>query len=232
MLYNVKNEYYYDKGKRGLALERIQEKMSFSEFSPLPTKENILKKMNGLRTYYNAQRSKVAITMESGTSTDSVHKVKWQFYDRLDFLRDQVTPRRTLCNINENVDGVIATQQEKRSRKGGYDPSSVLIQEATSALRSIAQKSPPPPPQPLIAKSPDVHFGETVAQLMGEISDGAGKDMLKREIQRLIYQTKYSNGQFGSNPVSPNDESQHFDRRQTYFPSPSPTSRRNFTKTL
>ena len=75
------------------------------------------------------------------------NKVKWQFYDSLDFLRDQVTPRRTLCNINEKVDVVIATQQEKRSRKGGYDPSSVLIQEATSALRSIAQKNPPPPPQ-------------------------------------------------------------------------------------
>ena len=57
MLYNVKNEYYYDKGKRGLPLERIQEKMSFSEFSPLPTKENILEKMNGLRTYYNAQQN-------------------------------------------------------------------------------------------------------------------------------------------------------------------------------
>ena len=124
MLYNVKNEYYYDKGKRGLALDRIQENMSFSEFSPLPTKENILEKMNGLRTYYNAQRRKVAITMGSGTSTDSVHKVKWQFYDSLDFLRDQVTPRRTLCNINENVDVVISTQQEKRSRKGGYRPNS------------------------------------------------------------------------------------------------------------
>jgi hypothetical protein len=46
-LYNVKHAHYHDKMKRGLAIERIRENMSMMEFSPLPSKEQILDKMNG-----------------------------------------------------------------------------------------------------------------------------------------------------------------------------------------
>ena len=74
-LYDIKNKYYYDKTKRGLAVDRIWDDMFAMEFNPLPSKENIVEQMNGLRTYYNAQRQKVESSKESGTDTESVYKV-------------------------------------------------------------------------------------------------------------------------------------------------------------
>ena len=100
VLYDIKNKYYYDKTKRGLAVDRIWDGMSAMEFNPLSSKENIVEKMNGLRTYYNSQRQKVESSQESGTDTESVYKVKWQFYSSLHFLKDNVTPRRTLSNMD------------------------------------------------------------------------------------------------------------------------------------
>ena len=47
----------YDKRKQGLPVDRIWDGMSAMEFNPLPLKENIAEKMNGLRTYYNASES-------------------------------------------------------------------------------------------------------------------------------------------------------------------------------
>ena len=57
VLYDIKNKYYYDKTKRGLAVDRIWDGMSAMEFNPLPSKENIVEQLNGLRTYYNAPES-------------------------------------------------------------------------------------------------------------------------------------------------------------------------------
>ena len=59
VLYNVKDTHYHDKNKRSLALERIWDAMSAMEFFPMPSKEQIHEKMNGLRTYFNVQRNKV-----------------------------------------------------------------------------------------------------------------------------------------------------------------------------
>ena len=45
---------------------------------------------------------------------------------------------------------------------------------------------PPPPP-----KSADVLFSEMVGKLLQNIPNGASKDMLKIDIQKMIFQTQY-----------------------------------------
>ena len=51
----MKDDDYYDKGKRNIAVERIWDNMSGKEFFPLPTCGQIIEKMNGLCTYFNTQ---------------------------------------------------------------------------------------------------------------------------------------------------------------------------------
>ena len=100
LLYNVNSPNYHDKTKRLLAVERIWDGMSLMEYNPMPTKEQILDKMGGLRTYFNVQRNKVESSKQTGSSTDTVYKPKWQFYECLQFLMDMVTLRRTTSNLD------------------------------------------------------------------------------------------------------------------------------------
>ena len=53
-LYNVKHDDYDD--KQGTAFERIHEHKPAREFYPLPSRAQIVEKMNSLRTYYNTQQ--------------------------------------------------------------------------------------------------------------------------------------------------------------------------------
>ena len=55
---------------------RIWDGMSAMKSNPLPSKENIVEKMKGLRSYYNAQQQKLESSKESGIDTESGYKVK------------------------------------------------------------------------------------------------------------------------------------------------------------
>ena len=46
ILYNAKHSDYFDKHKRNMALERILDELSLREFNPLPTKDQIMEKIN------------------------------------------------------------------------------------------------------------------------------------------------------------------------------------------
>ena len=199
ILYNVKDPAYHDKGKRNLALERIWDGMSAMEFQPVPTKDQILEKMNGLRTYLNVQRNKVVSSKQSGTTTDAVYKRKWQFYESLSFLQDMVTPRRSYSNLDDDEETFpLRINGPRRKKTVPETPAHEMMKEATTVLKSISQKTSSsretPPPR---SKSGDEHLGETVAKLMSEVPDGMSKDLLKLEIQQLIYQTKHNSSYSG-----------------------------------
>lgn len=59
--------------------------------------------MKNLRTYYSKELGKVKDSQKSGAGTDDLYKSKWPFFNRLEFLRDQVIPRRTTSNLNNSV---------------------------------------------------------------------------------------------------------------------------------
>ena len=138
VLYNIKNPEYHDKAKRNLALERIWDGISIMEFQTFPTKEQILEKMNGLRTYFNVQRNKMESSKESGTSTDAVYKPKWQFYDSLLFLQDMVAPRRTFSNMDDDDVNTIPFRinRPRRPKKTVETPGHELMKQATIVLKN------------------------------------------------------------------------------------------------
>ena len=49
---------YHIKEKRRVAVERLRTKMLADGIDPAPTCEDVVKKINNLRTYYNAERNK------------------------------------------------------------------------------------------------------------------------------------------------------------------------------
>ena len=114
-----------------------------------------------------------------------------------------VTPRRTYSNVDSTDDDLIfqtpvpQRSDSRRSKKQVENPAAEVMKEATSVLKSLSQRNQvkenlPPPQQPMTpGKSSDEFFGETIGKLMAEIPDGMNKDMLKLEMQNLIYKTKY-----------------------------------------
>lgn len=64
------------------------------------TAEEVKRKFNSLRTYYNKELKKVQSSKKSGTGTGELYISGWIYYDALDaFLKHQVLPRRTLSNM-------------------------------------------------------------------------------------------------------------------------------------
>ena len=63
VLYNVNDKDYHDKNKRNGALKRITSAISESGTNLSPSADQILDKMNTLRTYYNTLRHKVMISL-------------------------------------------------------------------------------------------------------------------------------------------------------------------------
>jgi len=76
-----------------LALGRIQENMSAREFYPLPSIPALLAKMDSLRTYYQSQLKEYRASLGgTGKSAKKVFKIKWKYFESLEFLSDSATP--------------------------------------------------------------------------------------------------------------------------------------------
>ena len=59
ILFDCTHAEYHVKEKRRIAVDKIRQKMvSDYEIDPAPSSEDIVKKMNNLRTYFNAERNK------------------------------------------------------------------------------------------------------------------------------------------------------------------------------
>ena len=115
-----------------------------------------------------------------------------------------VTPRRTYSNFDDDEETFpLRINGPGRKKTVPETPAHEMMKEAATVLKSISQKAsssreiPPPPPPPPQSKSGDEHFGETVSKLMSEVPDGMSKDLLKLEIQQLIYQTKHNSSYSG-----------------------------------
>ena len=202
VLFNNKDPSYSDKRTRGVAMERIYNCMLEKGYNPMPTKEDLHDKMNNLRVYFNVQKNKVESSKGSGGATSSVFKPTWKFYDELEFVRDMVNARKTFSNIGEDEDLLMESisgsrRKDRKKSQPIPNPAVDVMKEATSVLKNLSQRtnslgdSDVPSTVTSQSKSLDDFFGETIGKLMQEIPDGMNKDMLKLEIQNLIYKTKY-----------------------------------------
>ena len=111
---------YHMKDKRKVALDQICQKLgSVHGISPVPTSDDLLKKMNSLRTYYNAKRNKEKASRSTGKGADEIYDSVWQYYESLQFLNDNVAPRSTHSNMRWLDQGaappLLIHDQEKRA---------------------------------------------------------------------------------------------------------------------
>ena len=89
------------KEKRRNCINAIIASLDDQSVTPLPTYEEVHRKLDALRTYYVAEENKIDQMKVSGAGTSDIYKRGWQFFDRLSFLSDNVTPRATISNVGK-----------------------------------------------------------------------------------------------------------------------------------
>lgn len=96
-LWLVKSKDYHDRNKRAAAYMKLTEKLK--EIEPNATKDDVLKKINSLRSNVRKEKKKYKESLKSGASTEDIYKPTLWYYDLFDFLGDEDTPRKSLSNV-------------------------------------------------------------------------------------------------------------------------------------
>lgn len=154
-----------------------------------------------------AEKNKTEQSKVSGSGADDVYKSKWQYFDRLSFLADNVTPRGTSSKVVGKkrassaqgggtggsasqdcaYDIESAAPSAKSTRKIETARTNQLIEDAINVLNRPVEK-----PKPVETnKTGDQLFSEMICKQLETMNEGQEKDFLKMNIQRLIYEAKY-----------------------------------------
>ncbi|KAK7503444.1 hypothetical protein BaRGS_00005365, partial [Batillaria attramentaria] len=158
-------------------------------------------KLDTLRGQYVRELHKETASKKCGAGADDVYKSRWKFFDKLDFLRGVVTPKKTISNLDttnkengpatsaesgqENGDLPVVAPPAKRPRKQEF--MSCII-AAVDVIKSLQlQKSATSAPQPQ-DDDEDVWFGKTVAAKMRKIQNEDVKVEVKYKIEKLLVQ--------------------------------------------
>ena len=149
LLYNVNHPQYHLKEKRRNCINKIISELDDALVYPLPSYDDVLKKINALRTYYVAEKNKIEQSKASGAGINDVYKSKWYFFEQLSFLSDNITPRTTHSNLdNRNKRSESCAYQatnppsSKASRKMETNKTNELIETAINVLNRPRTATP------------------------------------------------------------------------------------------
>ena len=81
------------------------------------TTQQITKKLTDLKNYYGGQRRMTEGSKTSGAGSDDVYVSVWKFYEKLEFLSDAFTPRKTKSNAIEEDDDTPYVNAKRPSAK-------------------------------------------------------------------------------------------------------------------
>jgi len=191
LLYDSKHEDYADKNKKLAAMEEIANAISTSS-------DNVLKKMNSLRTYYNKVRqSFVASQQKYGSQSEIVSTPNWPYYEPLSFLNYASNARvlKQTCN-NNNIDETSSDDLTNNimltdNRKELKDTPQNHRSEFNARCETMREKVHTSTSHCLsTSKSEDEIFGDLIIASIGKIPDGEIKDELKISMQQLILQAR------------------------------------------
>ena len=206
-LFDSSHKEYHLKDKRKITVEQIRRKLeSDDQIDPAPSDDDIVKKMHNLRTYFNAERNKEEASKSTGKGAEDLYESQWQFYKQLAFLSDNVAPRTTHSNIQKLDRAADAPTHSKKSRKNEPDTSDKLAGALIDYMKRPSQEPAKPTeasPPAKVQKTPGMLFGELVAEIFDDIPKGYHRDMMKMEVQKIMYETKYraelnQSGDFGT----------------------------------
>lgn len=171
--------------------------------------------MGSLRTYFGKEVGKERNSKITGTGRKEVYTSKWPFFKSLQFLRDNITPRKTTSNMDpiiiademsesgtsnsnlgvdevENtpppdVESCVFNINNPPSSKSKRKKAAELEEELlTTCLQELKKPRNEPVPRP---EDADSAFGNYVAKQLKKIPEGYDKEMMKIEIQNAIVKT-------------------------------------------
>eukprot|EP00794_Sanderia_malayensis_P016261 gene16261-17905_t len=202
VLFDVSHPEYHLKDKRRIAIEKVIGQLEERGVDPVPSWEETNRKMNSLRGYFVAERNKVHQSKASGAGTNDAYKVRWQFYESLQFLADNINPRRTESNVasqgqvdrgtenrTEYAYPVQNTPSSKSTKKTEAKMTNELLETAINVLK---RQRPAAVSEKVEERTANKVFSELVWKMLQEIPDGVKKDMVKIDIQRQLLHAKHS----------------------------------------
>eukprot|EP00794_Sanderia_malayensis_P017913 gene17913-19690_t len=203
LLFNVNHPQYHVKERN--CILKIISNLEDSDVTPLPSYEEVQRKINALRSYFVAEKNKTEQSKVSGSGASDVYKSKWLYFDRLSFLADNVTPRGTNSNVGKRTSAAL-TQDNPNSEANAYDVECAPSAKASKkmeilktnqlldkAIRVLNEPAPFEKPKPVESFTADQLFGDIICKQLQTMQEGQMKDLLKMNIQRLIYEAKYPN---------------------------------------
>lgn len=198
--------YFYAKDYKDKAIEAIRSQMEARGYHT--TTNQILGKIQSLRTYFCSQRAKFQQMKKVGHLTEDDSECRWRFYKSLQFLDENMKPRENIKRERLSNSDAGYMNNSFLPPSMNY-PSSVTyeMKQYNDGVMHHNNISPPPALQNLNEESQkvlkndlvsnsnknyeDKLFGELVSNMISQLPPGQHKDLLKLEIQQLIIKSKY-----------------------------------------
>ena len=99
-LWKVRSKEYADKFKREEAYKLLVDHMK--QLNPEIKKNDVIKKINSLRSCFRKEHKKVIHSKTSGKELEEIYKPNLWYYQSLLFLKDSETPRPSVGNDRSN----------------------------------------------------------------------------------------------------------------------------------
>ena len=158
--------------------------------------------MSSLRTYYGKEIGKERNSKTSGSGSSEVYTPTWPYFTSMHFLRDNITPRKTVSNMQGQQEaseddaevgsqpGDISSQLtpekclfpvENTPGKMKKKRSGTSLEDELLTTCLVELKKPKHD-----ASDADSVFSQYICNQLKKIPDGYQKEMLKLEIQQSI----------------------------------------------
>ena len=150
----------------------------------------ISEKISSLRSYYGSVKRKENASKVVPEPQMSVSS--WRFINDLDFLNDNLIPRKRYSNID------LETEEAFPCRESGERLLKSKALEKTGKIMDLISQRPLQDEKNVNSievketeKSSERIFGDLIYQLLGEISDGEIRDLTKIEVQQILVKAKH-----------------------------------------
>ena len=100
-LWKVKSKEYSNRELRNKGLEELREKLK--ELIPHCTKDDVMKKINSLRSSFRRELRKHESSKKSGNATDDIYTPTLWYFNDLMFICDQELPREGISNLDSPI---------------------------------------------------------------------------------------------------------------------------------
>ncbi|XP_045761834.1 uncharacterized protein LOC123865057 [Maniola jurtina] len=134
-LWNTKGKEYHNRELKRSAYTKLIEKLKIID--PSADKDAVVKKINNIRSTYKKERKKIADSKKSGAGTQEVYKPKLWYYSMLLFLDDQVEPRHSCSNMDDE-----STDNEEIESEAQSSLAAQSTSQSSPAAQSTSESSP------------------------------------------------------------------------------------------